>query len=303
MSAMYTDSPMKKTVFSAAEEAAMAELIVESPPSTVLCAVDGSEDSNVAFEAAMDIMKKEDKICLFHAYCFKKDEYLPFHLRSNVLREYETTLKGRLPESRYSLVWKHRMERSVKSVLEEVSAGTDPDFIVMGFTGRKAFNQPGAVNAGSIADFTMRELRVSCIIVKRSAFRVGSKAYVYAVKDTELCRVGFEELRRLLNPNDTIKVLFIQDDKHDPEGVEREKVQKMREYYEEKLAGVVTEGNGEFRVCLQTSVHPEDTLVRVVNSLHPSFCCLTPRLKDFKDSVTEKIIVSVQSSIVLLKPR
>jgi len=131
---------------------------------TLMCAVDGSDGSDLAFQTMMVMRRKLDHVCMFHAYSLEKEAYLPPHYhKDEILYHYQQELTNNfhLPTTKFSLYWEDRKGRSVKEVISDFlgefvgirnpMSGTrrPPDFFFCGFSGRKRVRSH---SANSIAD-------------------------------------------------------------------------------------------------------------------------------------------------------
>lgn len=130
---------------------------------TWLVAVDGSEASDIALNLSLNLRKKQDHICVFHAFSSMKDAtFPPEYKHETVVAKYDSMLSGTLLKNNYSFYLKDRSvlgddrDVSVKSLLSELihayattkGAGlgdgeiplptrSHPDFFILGYTGRK----------------------------------------------------------------------------------------------------------------------------------------------------------------------
>lgn len=268
---------------------------------SLLCAVDGSPASDMAFESALNLMQNDDRIVVFHAYSPTKDHDLPYNLRSPVLEEkYENMLLSRFLPERYSLMWRQRYEGTVKKLLSDAAEEVSPHFIVVGYTGRKGFDKKdGPTTCGSNTDFALRHIRVPSIIIKYALPEKGPKEFLFAIKkQTELCRRGLDTLLNLMAPIDKLTVIYIDDGTLDHFGDDN--LDNMKSYYEERLAARASEASS-FRVIPKEGGTVAEKLFEAIDSIDPEFCCVAPRAKEYTGSFTEKIILTVRSNVILLK--
>ena len=123
-----------------------AENLSKKAAHTFLVCVDGSDQSDIAFLSAMNLRKKYDHICVFHAYKGDHIENLPPKFKPKMLREkYEVDLTGSIPSDRFSFIWEDRKGKAVISTLnsaitrqrDQLPGGDPPDFVLMGHQGRK----------------------------------------------------------------------------------------------------------------------------------------------------------------------
>lgn len=119
---------------------------------TFVCAVDGSEGSNLAFRMMMEMRKRLDHVCLFHTYSLEKEKVLPQYFHNDDLRSYyENQLihTYHLPVGKFSFDWTDRKGQSVNQILVELlneykgirnpmtPTRQTPDFFFCGYSGRK----------------------------------------------------------------------------------------------------------------------------------------------------------------------
>lgn len=160
----------------------------------IMCCIDGSNQSELAFQSALNLRRKFDHINVFHAYkglfcailalsrcalfttllfspCYLDiPDMQPAHWRYNHLEsKYDVELIGHVPKRLYSMTWVDRLGKSVNEVLhhavdpEYFSESSEepsplpgrPDFIIMGHHGRKGPKEKKAA-IGSTADEALR---------------------------------------------------------------------------------------------------------------------------------------------------
>lgn len=149
-------------------------------PNTFLCCVDGSDASDLAYKTMIHLRRKFDQIILFHAYSLEKEKTIPPGYRSHFIRErYESQLIPSLPSSRYHFLWIERINESAFEVLSKcVEASQNlnssevvfptsqpPDFIFLGYTGRKGPKEQSSTMGNTVKSILNR-IPISCIIVK-----------------------------------------------------------------------------------------------------------------------------------------
>lgn len=271
---------------------------------TYVVAVDGSEASDVAFDASKAMLRRQDHLCCFHAFSDLKNSELPSHLKSEALKEkYENDLIGRYSLNRFSFLWEDRGERDVKTVLMEltnmyrVCDNVTPDFIIMGYTGRKGIRKTeGPTTLGSNSDFALRHIHLPCILIKNPV-PVGAKTFVMAVNKSDLCKAGLDLLFGLLAPRDTLTVITIDDGLLDKFG--ENNLDVVKQYYEGQLSENASD-TSSFKLIPKDGTVAQ-TIINAINEIGPDFCAIAPRAKEVSGSFTEQIILGVKSSIILCK--
>uniref|UniRef100_A0A0G4G4H5 UspA domain-containing protein n=1 Tax=Chromera velia CCMP2878 TaxID=1169474 RepID=A0A0G4G4H5_9ALVE len=137
---------------------------------TFLVGYDGSYPSKMALEEVMIkvVPKTKHKVVLCHVYDPDKD-YLPAALQPEAMRkEMEVKLTSYLPHQRFSLVWERKLtDRNTKESFVHTANTVKPDFVVVGFAGRKHEGGKETI-LGSAADFSIRRANASVIIVKKN---------------------------------------------------------------------------------------------------------------------------------------
>lgn len=270
---------------------------------TFMCAVDGSPAADIGYETALQLLQGRDHLCLTFAYSAERDAHLPQEIKSAVIMDkYETSLLEKLPNSRFSFRWEHRLARSVKTLLATTVENVKPDFLVIGYNGRKAYNNESRLTTcGSNADFTMRMINVSLVIVKNPLPAIARpKTFLYCIKNSDLSKGGLEKLLSLVSPIDIVTVLYADDDSMDNNGVYN--LDTVRTYYKDVISEISMLGPDSFKVVKREEPYLMHTLVKAVNAMHPDFCCIAPRQsKEFTDSMAQHIVLNVRSNIILLR--
>jgi hypothetical protein len=184
----------------------VVESIMTKGAHTFLCCLDGSSNSDLAYELCLSLMKKYDSLCLFHAYCETNFSHLPSSALPSVIRKrYEEKLlasSALIKPSHYSFHFEECYSRSVLRVLTDLidhhtnddkrfilpPSSKAPDFVVLGYTGHgqvnagatdddsgdggeeSVINPPLVVapmSLGRTVDAALRSIHLPCIIAKR----------------------------------------------------------------------------------------------------------------------------------------
>lgn len=141
-----------------------AENLSKKAAHTFLVCVDGSDQSDLAFLSALNLRKKYDHICVFHAFKGDHIESLPAKFKPKMLREkYEVDLTGAIPADRFSFIWEDRKGKPVINTLnlaltkqrDQLPGEDPPDFVLMGHHGRKGPKEIPTV-LGSNTDRALR---------------------------------------------------------------------------------------------------------------------------------------------------
>ena len=269
-----------------------------------LCSIDGSRYSQLAYKCTKSLMKKSDKITLFHVFSRNdKGKNNPSRLEE----EYETELIGTFHRSRYSILWHNRDydERSVKDILEDISKGDydnvdAPDFMVLGYSGWK-FDSDGnreeATSAGSTTDFCLRHIRNPIVIVKRDC-EPGPNHFVMTVNGSNASKLGLDILYALVGPRDSLTVITISEHSRADAAIE--------DYYAAELLENCPTTSTRFESIQRTgsdTIH--DTLNDYLRNLENGldFLVIAPRSRvdNIFSSFTERVIQDVKANIILCK--
>lgn len=192
---------------------AMSDNISSRNAITFLCCVDGSDAADLAFKNVMHMRRKIDSLVLFHAFSDSKSKELPPAFRPNTIQnKYESQLVATLTSSKYTLYWKERGERSaLDTLVDTVNSYTDnshpaflptatcPDFVVMGYAGRKG-PKTSPTTLGSTADLALRSLVLPCIIIKTPPRDDNRKIIMAVNSNTDVGHKGLSVLLRLIHP-------------------------------------------------------------------------------------------------------
>ena len=272
---------------------------------TLVCATDGSEASDIAFAAAKVLLKKNDHLCMFHAYSPSSDEALPIHLRSEAIKEkLNIDLIATYPTGKFSFLWEDKRDQKSKDVIiklvdsfAKLNGGLKPEFLIMGYTGRKGISKAdGPTTIGSTADFAMRTIRLPIVIIK-NAVTTAPKSFIMAVDGSDISKAGLDILYYLIKPQDTLTLIHVYE-----MGMASEDVEK---YYTKELTENAPTVNVKYQSIMkeQNSTSVADILAGMVNENAPDFFAIAPRTRINKSTytVTESLILSVKSNIVLCK--
>jgi hypothetical protein len=182
---------------------------------TFICAVDGSEYSNMAFHTMMKLRKSPDHICLFHAFSLVNEETIPEHHRKDALfsfYEHQIIQDYHLTSIKYSFDWEDRKGRDVQEVVEHMldeykgirnpmtPTRISPDLYFCGFGGKTEQN---SLVLGSNSNFTMRKIHIPIVIVKKECSD-NSRYFLVVVDHSPACLAGFHMLVSLMRPCDTM---------------------------------------------------------------------------------------------------
>lgn len=269
--------------------------------------VDGSDQSEVAFDATMNLRKKYDHVSVFHAFKGGAEDIMPPCFKPNRIKEnYEVKLIGSIPSSRFSMKWEDRKGRPVLETLHhamfkfsttertDLPEGRLPDFVVMGHHGRKGPKEsPTAL--GSNTDQALRTLHLPCIIIKTPVHR-GPRSYIMAVNGTETSHRGLDILLRLVNPRDSVRCVYMTNPDEDPEETE-----PLKEYYDRELQEF-----GPVDSAFMTVEKPQGqaltkALADYVNNSDCDFFAIAPRAKHRLSSVSEYVINHIKCNVMLCK--
>lgn len=270
---------------------------------TFLVCVDGSDQSEIAFLSAMNLRKKFDHICVFHAFKGDHIDSLPTNFKPKIIKEkYEVDLTGSIPSDRFSFIWEDRKGKPVINTLnlaiskqsDQLPGGDPPDFVLMGHHGRKGPKEV-ATSLGSNSDRALRALPLPCFIIKKMINR-GPRSYVMAVDESDLSIRGLDILLRIINPRDSIIcVHFYQADD------DVTQFSAMKQQYESDLEefGPI---NSQF---LLIEKERGKSLTRaIVDYVEESECdifAIAPRARQTLSSLSDYVVNHVSCNVLLCK--
>jgi hypothetical protein len=143
---------------------AVAQNVSAKGSNSFLVCVDGSEQSDFAFKAILNMRRKFDHVTVFHATNENKAADYPAQWKPKFLRaKFEVELIGHLPASLQALCF---VERNGASVTEILADALDekkkdqvlphmPDWVIMGHHGRKGPKEE-ATMLGTNTDLALR---------------------------------------------------------------------------------------------------------------------------------------------------
>lgn len=311
--------------------------LIQKGSHTFLCCIDGSNHSSIAYQLCMNLMKKYDSICLFHAFCETSFPSLPSNELPNEIRKrYQEQLEKAtppVPSTHYSFHFEECYSRSPLRVLTDLidhhtdedkrfvlpSASKSPDFVVLGQTGSgngKTEEARGEAappprdpsSLGRTVDMALRSVHLPCIIAKRLCPKDGPRVFVFAVNSSEQSKRGLDILLRLVASRDVLELIFIQ-----KAGVSVEKIAEMQRYYEGELLRYGPPESRFLKLAIQNHQTVAETIIDYVNNCYssashlsrvPDFFALAPRatmVNQAHSKLTESLIYGVQTSIILCK--
>lgn len=274
-----------------------------------MCFVDGSRQSEIAFESAMNLRRKFDHINVFHAY---KDipDLQPASWRHKALEsKYDCELTGRIPSSLYSMTFVDRCGSDVNDVVHEVvdpmyfrpesnqrsPLSTPPDFIVMGHHGRKGPKERKA-SIGTTADQALRSIHYPCMIVK-NLVPAGDRFYLMAVNGTNVSKRGFDILMRIINPRDRVELVYFANQ----EISSAQDKYVIQDYYTKELQEVGPV-NSEFKI-IDCPPHSDlcASIINYANESSADVFAIAPRATRTPSSITSDILNNVLMTVLLCK--
>jgi len=286
--------------------------IVSKSSNMFLVCVDGSRQSEEAYRTVMNLRRKFDHVCIFHAFRGDLPDLQPAYWRPNQLEsKYDVDLVSHIPKRLYSMCFVDRQGDSVNTVLEravdpdtfkynadrsEKTLTLKPDFIVMGHHGRKGPKETKA-SIGSTADKALRNLHYPCLIVKNQ-LPEGARKIIMAVTDTNVSKRGLDILMRLVNSKDElILVHFLHKTFDGPHGL---RLDAMRDYYDKELNHI---GPARSRFEFVEYAHEDlsTAIVDYVNNEDVDLFAIAPRAKRETSSITDGVINRVNVSVLLCK--
>lgn len=297
---------------------------------TFLCAVDGSEGSNVAFHMMMSMRKHFDRVCVFHTYSLDKEETLPPHFRKDELRSYyenEFIHTYQIPMGKFSFDWVDRKGKSVNEILVDLleeykgirnpmtPTRQAPDFFFCGFSGRKkssSFEGKDCIidtsNLGSTANFASRNITVPVIISKKPLRSSDHpRCFVVGVDGTSLSKKGFHILLQLVKPEDIIKSVYIyctvQSNLREDIDTSDPACQAIFEDYRSEIANLPLNVNATFEtlICPDDDCSIPTIICEYAQDQNADFIVLSPRAVGDLSSISEQVIFLSPCSVILTK--
>mmetsp|Transcript_3619 Transcript_3619/g.5618 ORF Transcript_3619/g.5618 Transcript_3619/m.5618 type:complete len:399 (-) Transcript_3619:280-1476(-) len=293
-----------------------------------LCCVDGSPPSDQAYNLCLALMRRHDYLCVFHAFADNEQEEadtLKARIQRQVL-DLDSSPVANLSSSQVALHFEDRYSRTPLRVLQDLlghcrhrhhdhggyghgSVECDhlmspgyrpPDFVVLGHAGVGA-GSDGAfpTSLGSTSELALRSVHVPCIVAKQSCPVQGPRRFAMAVNFSECSRQGLETVRRLIQPRDSLVLLFVVRPHVDPE-----KAVKIEEYYQEDLQKYGPVDSKFVAIHIDTHHTVESTIIDFVNGpQRPDFIALAPRAKPSREhsAITEYVIINSRASVILCK--
>lgn len=327
-------SSIKETVMEEEEDdipASSKTKFANKSRNTFLVSIDGSAQADCAFSCAMSLRRKLDCMVIFHTHksSVNMESLLPAYRAPEIQRKY-TELLGHLPPELYHLAFIERKEHeSVKGVLEVMlkkmrrqaeamdransskSANTPiglfgsfvPDFLVIGYSGRRKEMENSVSVMGSSTDLALRSVPIPIIIAKRSSERE-NKIYVYSTDGKQKSRDGLDILLTLIMPRDTLIVLRVASNDMDGTILEFRQAAELeiKSYFEEELQRAGPVDSRYLAIERNAGESVADCIVNYSNNeINPDFLVIAPRAKKQMASITEEIIQKSVSSVILCK--
>jgi nucleotide-binding universal stress UspA family protein len=297
---------------------------VKKSRNNFLIAVDGSVQADCAFQCAMNLRRKADCMIVFHTHKSpeKMELMLPAHRAGEIQRKYMELLNSLTPDLYHMVFVERKDHETVKSALETIlkklrnpppSPTTSdkakevgsifgnmvPDFLVIGYSGRKKELENSVSVMGSSTDLALRSVPIPIVIVKRPC-NPENRTYLYATDGKQKSKEALDILLTLVMPRDTLIVVNVVPATPDLETSAA--CEATRLYFEAELlrAGPV---NSRFNTISRESGQSlVDCLLTYVNDeVNPDFFVIAPRAKKQIASITEEVIMRSQSSIILCK--
>jgi hypothetical protein len=299
---------------------------------TLVCAVDGSDGSNLAFRLMMSMRKRLDRVCIFHTYSLDKEMLLPPHFRKDELRSYyenELIRTYQMPVGKFSFDWVDRKGHSVNEILVDLldeykgirnpmtPTRQAPDYFFCGFSGRKrssSFHEDGkegvAVDPhilGSTANFASRNINVPVIISKKSiSNQDGPHCFIVGVDGTPLSKKGFHLLLQLLKPRDIVKTIYVDCEN---QGATREDIDSSDPSCEaifQDYRNEVSMMPLEIDFTFETLICPANCSIPLMicgyaQDHHADFISISPRATGDLSAVSEQVIYLSPCSVILMK--
>jgi len=143
-------------------------LAQSNKPRIFVVSVDGSDQSEVAFQIAADeLMGKKDVLNVISVTDVSKD-YLQMKYRPKyILQKYKAECIGRFPHDRFEIMMYERKQScDVKEQISMIAKKHEANYLVMGSLGRKGENDD-AYRVGKTAQHMLDNSRVPLVIIKK----------------------------------------------------------------------------------------------------------------------------------------
>jgi nucleotide-binding universal stress UspA family protein len=297
---------------------------VKKSRNNFLIAVDGSAQADTAFQCAMNLRKKADCMIVFHTHKSpeKMELMLPAHRASEIQRKYMELLSSLTPDLYHMVFVERKDHETVKSALETIlkklrntsssPSSSDkskdannffgnmvPDFLVIGYSGRKKELENSVSVMGSSTDLALRSVPIPIVIVKKPC-NAESRVFVYATDGKQQSKEGLDILLTLVMPRDTLVVVNIVSPTPDIETAAAAEATKS--YFESELLRAGPVDSKFVPVYRENGQGVVECLLQYVNvEINPDFFVITPKAKKQIKSMTEELIINCQSSVILCK--
>lgn len=284
--------------------------LLEAKTQSIVCLTDGSKNAHKAFEVAKSLRKDDDVLSVVHVKS-DKDYHGENEYKSDQIKlRYETELAPLLPKEkwRYEMVLKEDSVSTKRSVGLWVSGLRDvlvddsrkhpmPNFLCIGFSGRKSIADEAPSVLGQVADLSLRTVPCPCVVVKYPPSD-GPKAFCLLVADLPRCWIAFELLLHLPGEGDSLKLIHVYEDV--AESITKAK--ELKEKYEAFLAGKETKFTVDFELkAKERGSATSGVIHELLDEATYEYIGIATHPKDHIGSIADYLIKHYKGNVICFK--
>ena len=285
--------------------------LLEAKTQSIVCLTDGSNNAHKAFEVAKALRKDDDVLSVVHIKSDKDYHDATTNFKSDQIQlRYETELTPLLPSSkwRYDMVTKKDNVSTKRAVGLWVSGLRDvpiddpkrlpmPNFLCIGFSGRKNMSDEAPSVLGQVADLSLRTVPCPCVVVKYPPSD-GPKSFCLLVADLPRCWMAFELLLHLPAEGDSLKLIHI----HEDVAAKLGEAEGLKQKYEKYLSEHPTKFKVEFELKGMERGTPKTGVIHeLLDNATYEYIALATHPKDHIGSVADYLIKNYKGNIICFK--
>jgi nucleotide-binding universal stress UspA family protein len=185
--------------------------------------------------------------------------------------------------------------------LTKSSKGQSGSFSFRDSDSEKKSDKPVGYTLLGTSDISLDAIHLPCIVIKsliQSTERTGT-IYLLAVNETLRSRRGLDILKKLLNPRDTLRMLYVtsRDTSH-------EQLNEVQTYYNQEIQYYLPVNSSLTMMTMAGRMLP-DVILQYATEISCDFIAISPRPKREKRegamSVTEQILLKSNCNVVICK--
>ena len=285
---------------------------------TFLIAVDGSKTADMAFNTIVSRRRRMDNILVYHSFHPKSQDNKPHNFKMEAVKtQYETALLSHIPSKHYFLCIDelkrpddnkekvlfeliHRLRgrtRDPRVDAELFGNHAAPDFLVMGYHGRKSeeiLERRGIM--GSSANHVIRETHIPVILMKRPN-KGEQRSYVFAADASLRAKKAFTQLLPLIRPKDTLTIIHVEESGKNPDVYTSPSETKA--YYEKEIDEFCPVGTKYISIVDEGAVI--DLIINKVDDIDPDYLVIAPAAIKGISSIAESLMSKTSSNLILIK--